>query len=460
MTVGKNQHFHVGEFATPILVPPPLPAPIPSPLPAPSSPPRPLGTDDARSDAPSAPWPALDRGETRPVESRPVVGTEPALPVTRGLPPKPNHARYATLDVVRGMACLMLLVYHAAFYADHSWSSRDPSTWSIGGLAINLVGRLWIGVPMFFVVSGYCIAASIDSLRRKPRSLGNYFSRRFRRIYPPFWAALVLAVVFTLLVGFNESLARNCLQLPRLSNFTAVDWLANLTATASWLPELLGGDRAYVLSNTWTLCYEEQFYAVTGALLMLTPRRFFLASYGIAAVAVVARKVSRWLGVEIDGYFFDGHWLLFAAGILVYQRINYLRGLSANLALGVMAVGAVYGLSERLFAADQLDRHFGEYLLAACCFSLLLVGIKKWDQRIVAHWSLRPFLWAGTISYSIYLVHFPITVCIACAMARAGWHADRLVILGTIPLCLVVSLGVAWLFHLLVERRFINSPQN
>ena len=66
------------------------------------------------------------------------------------LPPKPTTARYNTLDVVRGMACLMLMFYHATFYAERSWISSDPSTWTLGGLGINLVGRLWMGVPMFF----------------------------------------------------------------------------------------------------------------------------------------------------------------------------------------------------------------------------------------------------------------------------------------------------------------------
>ena len=102
---------------------------------------------------------------------------------------RPRSSRYQSLDVWRGAACLMLVMYHGTFYASHSWKSSDPSTWTVGGLAINLLGRMWIGVPIFFVVSGYCIAASSDASRRRTHSLRTYFARRFRRIYPPLWIA-------------------------------------------------------------------------------------------------------------------------------------------------------------------------------------------------------------------------------------------------------------------------------
>jgi len=383
--------------------------------------------------------------------------TEPASQVS--LPPKPKDTRYRTLDAVRGIACLMLLLYHTTFYSEHTWSTGDPSTWSIPGLAMNLLGRMWIGVPIFFVVSGYCIASSVDSLRRKPYSISNYFYRRFRRIYPPLWAALVLVVGFTLLVGLNPFLSDGCLQLPTLSTFNTVDWIANVTATASWMPPIAGSSRDYLLKNTWTLCYEEQFYVVTGLLLLFASRYFFQACYWIAIGIVVMRPICRSLGFGIEGFFFDGHWLLFVAGILLYEKVNYMKGRQAQVALFAMLMGVVYGLEEYVLAGNSKDRHLGEYIVVASGFAILLATIKRWDHHLVSHWCLRPFLWLGTISYSLYLVHFPLTVWISSMMAKLGWHSDSSVLLGTAPLCLLASLPVAWVFHLLIERRFTNSVQ-
>lgn len=376
-----------------------------------------------------------------------------------GLPPKPKTARFNTLDSVRGIACLMLVFYHAAFYADYSWQSSDPSTWTVGGFAISLVSRLWMGVPMFFVVSGYCITASVDSLRRRPHSLSDYFYRRFRRIYPPLWAGFAFAIVVTLLVGLaSTSVFESCKQLPRVASFTAADWIGNFAAATSWLPKLSGGESNYLLLNTWTLCYEEQFYVVTGLLLLCSPRRFFLLAYIVAGVTIAVRHGCRTAGVPTNGFFFDGHWLMFAAGILLYQRINYLTGRTAWMAIMALGMAAAYGLGERLLTIDPHDKHMGEYIFVAATFAIFLSVIKRWDDSIANHWSLAPFRWCGKISYSIYLTHFPITVLAACLIGMLGIHHDGHVFLITIPICLALSLPLSWIFYQLVERHFVNAP--
>ena len=53
---------------------------------------------------------------------------------------------------------------------------------------------MWAGVPIFFVISGYCISATADSARRKGLPARTYFWRRFRRIFPPYWIFLMAAV--------------------------------------------------------------------------------------------------------------------------------------------------------------------------------------------------------------------------------------------------------------------------
>lgn len=387
------------------------------------------------------------------------TGADASVRLAVELPPKPSDARFHTLDIVRGVACVMLMLYHATFYAERSWESGDPTTWTAGGLAINLIGRLWMGVPMFFVVSGYCIAASIDSLRRKPHSLGSYFWKRFRRIYPPLWAGFVFAVVITLLVSTNAAVFGHCLQLPRLSSFSMTDWIANLAAGASWMPQLVGAEGKHLLLNTWTLCYEEQFYAVAGLLLVFASRRFFMASYVIAGATIIIRHLCRYFGMPISGMFFDGHWLMFAAGILMYQHLNYMTNRQRRLAFVTLGLGAIYGLAERVLASDPRDRHIGEYILVACVFAIGLIAIKRWDTSIVQHAVMRPFRWLGKISYSLYLTHFPVTVLLASLLAMMGVREDGMVFLVTIPLCFFISLPIAMLFYQLVERHTISPPK-
>ena len=94
----------------------------------------------------------------------------------------------------------------------------------------------------------------------------------------------------------------------------------------------------------------------------------------------------------------------------------------------------------------------------ACTFAIFLSFIKRWDKLFARHWSLAPFRWSGKMSYSLYLTHFPITVFAASALAMAGITRDSHVFLLTIPVCLLLSFPVAYVFYHLVERRFSNVP--
>src|SRR5437899_1665457 len=110
----------------------------------------------------------------------------------------PSSTRYYSLDIWRGVACLFIVLLHSAGY------THNETNW-----LIKIWDQLWIGVPMFFVISGYCISATADATRRNVRHPAwNYFYRRFRRIYPPYWCFLLLALIATTLAPslFNDPL--------------------------------------------------------------------------------------------------------------------------------------------------------------------------------------------------------------------------------------------------------------
>jgi len=349
----------------------------------------------------------------------------------------------------------MLLFFHATFYADRSWGTTEKS-W--GALGLRLSDYLWVGVPMFFVVSGYCIAASIDAKRRKPHSIGDYFLRRIRRIYPPLWAALALAICFSIAVGQIASIQTQCKQLPHLGEFTIWQWAGNFLAIESWLPLFSGaGEKIYVMPNTWTLCYEEQFYAVAGFMLLLASRRFFAAAFVVTLLTLVVRHGCRANDIEIVGFFFDGHWLLFAAGLFAYQYLHYASNRLKLITLGGLVAGMVYALLDRRGQSEYLHRHLDDYIFAACGFAIALILMWRWDKSISQWRLLRPLAWCGKISYSIYLTHYPIVVVIASVFSMFGVHDDKSVLLYVLPTCLMVSLPIAWLFYQGVERKFLNS---
>jgi len=216
--------------------------------------------------------------------------------------PAPRSPRYYSLDLWRGVACLLVVLHHATIYApSYRLAERGEAIPpAVASWFVAATTRLWVGVPLFFVISGYCISATADATRRRPRALATYFARRFRRIYPPYWVLLGLLCVLVLVCEalVPGLLADDYAGIPPPGRLSAGQWLGNLTLTESWRHHLGGGRIGYLNAMAWTLCYEEQFYAVVGLLLALAPRRFFLG-----AAAVTALTAATALLVRVNAYF-------------------------------------------------------------------------------------------------------------------------------------------------------------
>lgn len=341
--------------------------------------------------------------------------------------------RYKSLDFWRGVACLLVIVFHSTFHAQER-----------AGLLGQVTQHLWIGVPIFFVISGYCIAAAADSAAKKGRPAGEFFWRRFKRIYPPYWILFGLAAV--LVTGLDKFVAPVFSSGPhpiaRINWLDGWQLLGNLTLTESWRDHVFGSGQKYFLGHAWTLVFEEQFYAVCGIGLVLFRRHLF-AFYAAITLATLGL-----MHLPVGGFFFDGHWLEFAAGIAVFYALNhgYTRTLCAVLAAAWLVQWAV--------ADDWVEASRA----VAFGFGLLLVLIHQWDEGLHESKAAMPVRWCGVMCYSLYLVHWPICKGVSELCWRAGAQSDAAIAGITLPLCIASSILAGWLFHVSVERRFLNAP--
>lgn len=366
-------------------------------------------------------------------------------------------SRYEALDLWRGFACLLVLVNHSVFYrAELAGASQTLST--VNGVIAAVATRLWAGVPLFFVISGYCISATIDSHRRKNGSVGSYFFKRFRRIFPPYWAVLVGAAV---LIGVSDLALRGSVVAAGALRpwwFSPSQWIGSATLTEIWRWHLVGGPKGLTLGPAWTLCYEEQFYAVTGLLLFLWPKRFFAGAAVITAGVIAVTSAAAHWGVDIDGFFFDGSWIQFALGILLYYVLNYgrqHRGARAA-ATVVFASVIVWALS---FGSLLLapEKNAGQAFLIAGAFAVAALWLHPFDARITQHPAMKPLQRCGLMCYSLYLVQAPIINVIRGGLLWSGVDVNRLSPFLSLPLCFVPTLWLAWRFHMAVERRFMTT---
>jgi len=364
--------------------------------------------------------------------------------------PAPRSPRYQTLDAWRGVACLMVVIYHATIIT----CATRPETGT--GVAYDLVTfthQLSAGVPMFFVISGYCISAAADSARRREHSVRTYFWRRFRRIYPPLWAIIAAGIVLFLTLDYV--LFPGVLSNPPWAQFrpwwfSGWQWCGNLTLTETWRHYLIGNHRGHFPGQAWTLCYEEQFYALTGLMLLVAGRRFFTGGLVVTGAVGLAMAISSYQDIAVDGFFFDGSWLTFAAGMVVYYQSNYAGRTMRWCLNAVLAVAALLTWC-RVVAIPG-----GE---VAFPFALLISLAHRFDVHTARVRFLVPFAFCGQMCYSLYLVHELPVKAISHSLHQAGVISDQATLLLTVPMSVAVCVFLGWLFYLAVERRFLNNPR-
>ena len=329
-----------------------------------------------------------ERGEVRGAASR-EPGAVGSAGTAAGPPPDPSAgftapppgARFAELDAFRGVAVLMVLVYHYALRYDGL--AREVGLPGHGDLPVDWARPGLYGVHLFFMISGFVIAWSLSTAS----GLRGFALSRFSRIYPAFWVAAL--ATFAIVHAFG---------LP--GREVGVGALAvNLTM----LQDYLGVAR--VDSAYWSLTVELTFYAWAALLYACGQlRRAELWCLPAMALGVLQFTGALEVPYSIQMLLIVKHAHLFAAGI-VYHRIFRGEGRpidGAFLALTAACSFAIYP------PADAL-------LLAAfhVPFALASTGRLRWIVR-------APLLWLGGISYTLYLLHQNIGYVIIREAGEAG----------------------------------------
>jgi len=361
----------------------------------------------------------------------------------------------------RGVACLIVAAFHAAICIRKTGVSLS---W--------VVAPLWyygyLGVPLFFVISGYCIAACADAHRRSDRSGRSFVWRRIRRIYPPYWASLLFLATILItcdLCGWEWFYERK-VRFIHPAQLTLSQWITNLTLTEMWAHPLHGSDK-FTLFNAvaWSLCFEEQFYCVCFLLLFIAPRRFFKAVIAVTGLILVGWAIAESLGFSVLAHktFIGWGWLEFVLGVAVYYRLNYLTGKKSRLfdrVASLLTSACILALLPWSLRTRKLVFPFLNPCLnlsVALSYAWLLIQIRPYDRRLTQTLLGRLFSFIGKFSYSLYLTHYPICKLVAvCSLSIGCWNSLRATLL-TLPACVTAACLVAYGFYHLAERPFLNT---
>lgn len=314
-------------------------------------------------------------------------------------------------------------------------------------LSLPMSEGSWLGVDVFFVLSGYLITTLLvrEHERTGAIALGRFYLRRLLRLYP----ALLVVVVVGLL--FAPTLAPP----GSFSSYLAIAALA-ATYTTDLAILITGRDNFGALTHTWSLAVEEQFYLLWPlALITILKRRGNVTFWAlIGASASLALLIYSLLTTTGQlAYYYPmtrAYELLLGCALATWLRQREHRS-AAALPTWAATVGGG-GLVALLVAVDQLGstRAMPAGIAIAGVLSCLLVsGLAAGeDGRVARVLALRPLVALGRISYGVYLWHFPVI----SVLARYLHTAKPL----TTGVDLAVTIALAAASSRWVERPFMK----
>lgn len=373
----------------------------------------------------------------------------------RGVVRERIPSRLASIDALRGMACLWVLLHHTF---PSQVGQAAPRQW-LYRTALTSAGIGWLGVHLFLVLSGFCL---FYPLARKwpggPVALdvSQFWKRRAQRILPPYYAALALSVCATALYQWRH-------HVPVTGSLSGV-WAVpmHLLMLQNLHPDVV----ASVNAVFWSLALETQLYLI-----------FPLLAYGAGRYGFRAVLFGCFLGSIL--------WQT-----LVFSRLGFQWGYTPLYSVWYSALpGRAFEFAAGMAAAVcAVHSHPATLRRAAIAASLLLplglwyvLTIARWgpfcDQIWGAFFACLAILAAGTparwfkagalpdrlagigaFSYSIYLVHYPL---LALVTAR---HLHIAILSETAVLCFGLFrvgavLGLSALFYCLFERPWVRRIQ-
>ncbi len=390
------------------------------------------------------------------------------------------HLTY--LDGIRGFAALWVMGWHAIILGSHvnPWKADlpKPLAISVSFLSSIFFHYATLAVVAFIVLSGYVLSIPIctGSGVKLQGGFGRYILRRAKRILPPYYAALVFSVVVMAFTPWVHRVANwtggenwwnN--QFPVLAPGVIVSHLLLLhNRSALWFEKING--------PLWSIAVEWQIYFLLPLLLLPLWRKFGLASALAFAwiVGLGSLFFAPWL-LGLEGWYVGP----FACGMVAaelsinHERYRWLQKMRFNfigwLFLGLMVLCyALQGKSHGIGLIWLLDKSSYRFWLMGALFAagfscLLIAGTSALNQNrttLVTRFStLRPLVFVGGFSYSLYLIHVPI-FDLAFAITASHEHWARLLPVVTFCAAPALAITCAYGFHLCFERPFMNTkPQ-
>lgn len=325
---------------------------------------------------------------------------------------------------LRALAFLFVYIFHL-----------NPN-WLPGG---------FIGVDMFFVISGYLISSIlINQIEKNEFSFQKFYENRLKRITPAYYFLL-----FVVSIGIYFIYLPNDLLHLRTNFKTAMFFLSNLTFSSgdSYFGTKLNENP---LLHTWSLAIEMQFYFILPMLIYWVKKTLLPLVTGLVIVIISAYTQYK---LNSEGFNPELYFSLltrvpeFLLGTFLATAFKngVLQKLNGNLI-------SISGLTLIVFSLVFIDKHTpfpGLVALIPCLgVGLLLIAKENWISKLL---STKAFVFIGNLSYSLYLWHWPI---MAFLRYRNGINIAYIFSWPEIAIITLLTFLFAWTSYLFIENKY------
>ena len=378
----------------------------------------------------------------------------------------PATGRLQSIDALRGLAALGVVLYHAISQSQ-SAIPQNFFQWPVK-LIQFLSSFGYIGVFLFFVISGFCIhlqwAKSKATSQERPIQFGSFWRRRIRRLYPPYLIAFALFMLMAALTtGIN------------VTHFFIYDVVMHLLMLHNLDPHT-----CYSINGVfWTLAIEEQLYLAYFLLLFLRKRWGWTITLLICALArpgwfFLSHAIWVWKGVGVPVPEAAAvHWFTWALGAIAVEAAFGLVTLPRwcrNIWVGGLAIVLASAISEVLpnTQKDTLPHNLAWLLMHPLWGFGFFVVVNRvvsvehaWLTQLREPGALRRLLLkgvaakatVGVFSYSLYLTHELVIM-----MSWSFTIKELPQIVNALAVVVPATIVFAWLFFRFAEKPYMRKP--
>jgi peptidoglycan/LPS O-acetylase OafA/YrhL len=372
------------------------------------------------------------------------------------------------LDGIRGLAILLVIQFHfwgLAFARAH----RNP-TLMIDIITNKFFGVGWVGVDLFFVLSGFLITGILYDAKHSDFYFRNFYARRSLRIFPLYYG--FLAFVLFVLPNFHRLAGPGEASQLQHTQFWFWTYMANVAASVNQLHTEL----PLVYAQFWSLAVEEQFYLLWPLVLLVLSRSSVMILCAALIVGALAFRIilvlpfsTSFASVAAPHRLLPARVDTLALGALLALALRSGRELTRYRQHAWLVVWGSVVMLAMLFlmrgGLSPLDRHVQTIGLTtpALLFAavLLLVLTSKPDATLYRIFTHPTLSFLGRYSYAIYVFHLLVAFEVAGQLIRGS---DASIVFGSqIPMniiysfvCTAISITAAWLSWHLFERQVLK----